>query len=232
VSLTDLRQPAGTFQVVVDYQDVVFAIALAHGAEDFDHRLTKDIAVRSDFVAGPQELIRILGFLNTLKNIDCCGIAPLFQILNGDIHRHHIVAMRRPFDAFNANRHRTLIDDRDGTGGVDGFANASIETINVLAIALQHLQAMAFQGLANAETRQISRRMPGDGDIVIVNNDLYVEMLSDGKAGGFSIVAFLLGAIRPQTEHRFARVTQGHTIDIRPHMTKSPRAELNPWSQT
>jgi translation initiation factor RLI1 len=36
----------------------------------------------------------------------------------------------------------------------------------------------------------------GNGDIIIVDQEFDVDMVSYGEAGGFGIVSFLLGAIR------------------------------------
>jgi hypothetical protein len=73
--------------------------------------------------------------------------------------------------------------------------------------------------------------MARNGDIVVVNQQLHIDVVSHRKPGRFSIIAFLLGAIGPQAEHGFARVSQGHTIDVGPHVTKPTGAELNPGSQ-
>ena len=33
------------------------------------------------------------------------------------------------------------------------------------------------------------------GDVIVVNDQLYVEVLSDSKSSGFSVITFLLGSI-------------------------------------
>jgi hypothetical protein len=81
-----------------------------------------------------------------------------FQILNRGIHRNHVVAVGAAFDAFNADRHGALVDDGDRAGGVDRLADVGVEAIQIFAIAFEHGETMAFQGLLDAETTHVAER--------------------------------------------------------------------------
>jgi hypothetical protein len=73
--------------------------------------------------------------------------------------------------------------------------------------------------------------MARNGDIVVVNQQLHIDVVGHGETGRFSIVAFLLGTVGTEAENGFARVCQGHTVDVGPHVTQTTGAELNPGSQ-
>lgn len=86
---------------------------------------------------------------------------------------------------------------------------------------------MTFEGLGDAEPGEIVGGMTGDGDIVVIDEEFNVEVLGDGKAGGFGIVAFLLGAVRPETADNFGGVGDRHPVHVRPHMAQTTGTELN-----
>ena len=97
----------------------------------------------------------------------------------------------------------------------------------IFAVTDVDLQAVAFECFGNVEARQVVRWMTGDGDIVVVNQQLDIQILSNGQSSGFCVVAFHLRSVRSQHEHDFVRVGDRHTVDVWPHVTESTRAELN-----
>lgn len=70
--------------------------------------------------------------------------------------------------------------------------------------------------------------MPGDGHIIVVDEQFDVELLRNGVPGGFRIAAFLLGAVAAEHNHGFIRIGRGHPIDMAPHVTQPAGAEKYP----
>ncbi len=85
---------------------------------------------------------------------------------------------------------------------------------------------MTDKGLGDCVARNIIRRVSGDGDIVIINNQFNVKLLGDSQTSGFSIISFLLRTIGTQTEKGFIGVSHGYAVDVRPHMTETTGAKF------
>ena len=73
----------------------------------------------------------------------------------------------------------------------DDLAKASPESVNVLAIDGDDLQTVYGQRLADLVALQVLRGVAGDGDVVIVDDQLHVEVLCDGETRRLGVVAFL-----------------------------------------
>ena len=98
-----------------------------------------------------------------------------------------------------------LLMTATGPGGVDGLADVGIQPIQVFPIPFQHGQAVTFQGFLHAEAAQILGRMTGNGDIVVIDQQLHIDVVRHRQPGRLGIVTFLLGTVRPQTENGFYR---------------------------
>lgn len=70
--------------------------------------------------------------------------------------------------------------------------DGSPESINILTIDGNNLETMSLECFPDLETLEVFRWVSGDGDIVIVNEELDVEVLCDSYTCSFSIITFLL----------------------------------------
>jgi hypothetical protein len=86
---------------------------------------------------------------------------------------------------------------------------------------------MTLQGLADLVTLEVLRGMTGDGDIIIIDEELDVQALSDSQTSSLSIISFLLRTIGSQTEDSLVRVSHGDTVDHGPHVSQASRRELD-----
>ena len=86
---------------------------------------------------------------------------------------------------------------------------------------------MALEGLADVVALEVVGWVAGDGDIVVVDEQFDVEVLCDGEAGGFGVVALLLAAVGAKHEDRLVGVGHGDAVDEGPHMPESARGELH-----
>jgi len=64
--------------------------------------------------------------------------------------------------------------------------------------------------------------MPGDGDIVVIDDDLYVQILCNSQASRLGVVAFLLRSIRAKAKDRFVAIGKRDAIDHGPQVSESP----------
>ena len=133
----------------------------------------------------------------------------------------------RAFDTGNARGHGALVDDRDRPGGLDRLHHAREEAIEILAIARVHGEPVTRQGFAHVVARKVLRGVAGNGDVIVVHHDLDVDLLGNGQAGGFGVVAFLLRTVRAEHEHDHVRVGQGNAVHEGPHVAEASGGELD-----
>lgn len=73
----------------------------------------------------------------------------------------------------------------------DNLAKSSPESIDVFAIHSHDLEAVTLEGLGNLVALKVLGRVTGDGDIVVVDDQLHVQALRDCETGGLGVVSFL-----------------------------------------
>lgn len=74
----------------------------------------------------------------------------------------------------------------------DDSADGTPQGVYIFSLNSDYLQSMSFKGLGQVVTLEIFRRMSRNGNVVVINEQLDIESLSDSKTGGFRVVAFLL----------------------------------------
>ena len=74
--------------------------------------------------------------------------------------------------------------------------------------------------------------MTGDGNVIVVDEEFYVEVLSDCKPSGLCVVTLLLRSIGTQAENDLVTVGKSDTINHGPHVSKTSRREFDPGGQT
>src|SRR5882757_5099852 len=74
--------------------------------------------------------------------------------------------------------------------------------------------------------------MTGDSNIIVVDEEFDVEVLSNCESSGLCVVTLLLRSIRTQAEDGLVAVGQGNTVDHRPHVPEATGREFNSRSQT
>lgn len=98
----------------------------------------------------------------------------------------------------------------------DRRGNSTPKTVNVFPLSDDNLQAVSFQGPANVKALHIVGRVTGDGDVVIVNEKLDIDILGDGETSCLCIVTLLLRAIRPKAENDLVPIGKRNAINERP----------------
>ena len=128
--------------------------------------------------------------------------------------------------------HKALGDNSSWTIVIDYLDETSPESINVLSLDRHDFEAVTFESLGEIVSLEVLRGVTSDSDVIVVNEDFDVKVLSDGQPSSFCIVALLLGSIRTQTEYGFFTVGQSYAINHGPHVSKTSRGEFDPGSQT
>lgn len=103
-----------------------------------------------------------------------------------------------------------------GSVVIDNLTDSVPESIDILTINSNDLQAMALERLLDIESFEVLGRMTRNSNIIVINQDLDVQVLGNGQACSFSIVAFLLGAIRAEAENGLISVGEGNSVDHGP----------------
>lgn len=116
-----------------------------------------------------------------------------------------------------------MIDDLDETGP---------ESVDVLSLNCHNFEAVALKSLGEIVSLEVLRRVTGNGDVIVVDEEFDVEVLSDCQSSSLRVVALLLRSIRTQTEDGLVTVGQGDAINHGPHVSKAAGGELDPGSQT
>ena len=128
--------------------------------------------------------------------------------------------------------HNALGDDGSWTVMVDNLNQTSPEGVNVLSLDGHDLEAMTFESLGEIVPFEVLGRAAGNGDAIVVDEEFYVEVLSDCKPSGLCVVTFLLRSIRTQAEDDLVTVGQSDTVDHGPHVSKTSGREFDPGGQT
>mmetsp|Transcript_82863 Transcript_82863/g.208762 ORF Transcript_82863/g.208762 Transcript_82863/m.208762 type:complete len:219 (-) Transcript_82863:339-995(-) len=137
------------------------------------------------------------------------------------------MTMRGALDASDARTHGPLQDHGEGAIGEDALPHSSKDCVQILAVNVHSLDAVAPEGLGDVVTFQVLRRMPRDGDIVVVNEKLDVQPLRGRKAGSLRCVALHLGAIRTENANGLAGLSETDAIGHGPDVAQAARAELH-----
>ena len=96
--------------------------------------------------------------------------------------------MSTAFQTFDVRAHLATIDQSDRSICGDGGTHASVQAVQVFTIADVDIQTVALQSVRDAEPLQIVRRMTGNCDIVVVDEQLDIQALSDCQTSSFGIV--------------------------------------------
>jgi hypothetical protein len=137
-------------------------------------------------------------------------------ISSRDTHRTH--------EALRNNRSRSVVVDHVHETGPEG--------IDVLSLNGYDLQAVTPKGLSEIVSLEVFRRMSGNSDVVIVDEELNVEILGDSEPSSFCVVALLLRSIGTQAEDSFVTVGQSNPVNHRPHVSETSGGEFDSGSQT
>lgn len=82
---------------------------------------------------------------------------------------------------------------------------------------------MALKCTSNVETLEVLGRVPSDGDVIVVDDDLYVQLLGNSEAGSLGVVALLLRAIGAEAKDYFVSVCHGDAVHHCPHVAEAAR---------
>lgn len=115
---------------------------------------------------------------------------------------------------------------------VDNLDETRPEGVDVLSLNCHDFEAMALKCLGEIVSLKVFRGVTSNGDVIIVDEDFDVEVLSNCQPSGLCIVALLLRSVGTQAEDDLVTVSQGNTVDHRPHVSKASRGEFNSGSQT
>ena len=73
--------------------------------------------------------------------------------------------------------------------------------------------------------------MTGNRDVVVVNQQFDVQILSNRQAGGFRVIAFHLRSVGSQHEDNLARIRDRHSVYEGPHVSQAARGKLDSGSK-
>ena len=128
--------------------------------------------------------------------------------------------------------HNALDDNGSWSIMVDDLDETTPEGVDVLSLGSHNLETVTCESLGDVIPFEVLGRMTGNGDIVVVYEEFYVEVLSDCQSSSLCIVALLLGSIRTQAEHGFVTVGESNAVNHGPHVSKTPRGEFDSGGQT
>lgn len=135
----------------------------------------------------------------------------------------------------------------------DDARNRTPQGVDVLALDLDDLEPVTLERLLQLVAFEVLGGVARDGDIVIVYRDskvdllswldstikkpertdqeLDVEILRDRQPCSLRVVTLLLRPIRSEAEHRLVPVSQGNSVDERPHVAQAAGGELDARGQ-
>ena len=120
---------------------------------------------------------------------------------------------------------------------------AAPQRVEILPLDGDYFESVPFECFRDIVSFQVFRRVSGKCDIIVIDEKFDVESLGNCESCSFSIVTFLLRAIRAKAENGFIAVSERNAVDVRPcikllvekmianpsrkkkntpHMTKSP----------
>lgn len=118
--------------------------------------------------------------------------------------------------AFNSRAHHTLSDESGRAIMIDDRAETAPEGIEILAFCVKDFETMAFQGLTNVVTLEVVTGVTGNGDVIVIDQQFDIQLLSDGESSCFSIIPLLLRAVRAQAKDGLVSVGERNTVDKGP----------------
>mmetsp|Transcript_18830 Transcript_18830/g.21031 ORF Transcript_18830/g.21031 Transcript_18830/m.21031 type:complete len:622 (+) Transcript_18830:96-1961(+) len=232
VSLVNHIQACGSLQVAVDHLDAVHPLLQRHGVQDVRYNLSEEFAVGVP-LARPQVLpMGVLRAFDGLQVGSRLVQTSAFKVLHSSLLVDHVMSVRAALNSLDARSHLALADHRVRSIRNHGSADAVVQSVQILARNLGHRKAVSPEGVGHGVATHVLGWVASDGHIVVVNQQLDVQVLGHGQTSGLSVIALLLRAVRPKAEHDLVRVGQGHTVDIRPHVTEASRAKLNSRGET
>lgn len=114
---------------------------------------------------------------------------------------------------------------------VENLAHSTPQGLEVLALYGDDLEAVARKRLGDIVSLEVLRGMSRDGHIVVINEELDVEVLRDGKARSLCVVSFLLRSVRAEHEDRLVLVSHRDTVDPWPDVPETSGGELDSGGQ-
>lgn len=122
---------------------------------------------------------------------------------------------------------------RTGSGAimVDDGCKCTPEGVDVFTLYSEDLETMSLERLLQFVSLEIIGGMACDGDVVVINQELNVQALRNGKTSSLCIVTLLLRTIGTETKDDFIPVGEGDTVYVWPHVAKTTRRELDAWSE-
>jgi len=223
IGFADVMQSAGTFQIGIHHHHPVFAVG--HVFQNFADIFAEIIPVLGLFGSASTICGRFCFGEGCFQNLDSGCLAVTLEISNGEIDRDHIVSLGRTFDAFYLRSHFAVVDKGDRAGGCQSFLNSFKKRVDVFPASGIDGEAMAHQRFFDVITFHVLAGMTGDGDIVVVDEELDVQLLRDGISGGFGIGAFLLRAVTAEQNHHSVRMSGRYPVDMTPQMPEPAGTE-------
>ena len=80
-----------------------------------------------------------------------------------------------------------------------------------------------LEGLLDVVALEVIGRVAGNGDVVIVNHELHVEVASRREARRLRVIALLLRSVRAQAPCDLVGIRHRHSVHHRPHLQMSVR---------
>ena len=105
---------------------------------------------------------------------------------------------------------------------------AAPQRIDILPLDSDNFESVPFECFRDIVSFQVFRRMSGKCDIIVIDEKFDVESLSNCQPCSFSIVTFLLRAIRAKAENGLVAVSERNTVNKRPCITLLVEKIVNP----
>ena len=102
--------------------------------------------------------------------------------------------------------HNAFGNDGSRAVMVDDLDQTSPEGIDVLSLDSYNLEAVTLESLGEVVSFEVLRRVAGNGNVIVVDEEFDVEILSDCKPSGLCVVTFLLRPIGTQAEDNLVPV--------------------------
>ena len=163
--------PQDPSRSVVEDLDGADAFVFAHRPDDLVENFAEEGAV---FAAAGRALV--VGGLGRLLDVLQVGhgfvAAAGLEMLNSELDLDDVVPVGRALEPVDAHGHLALVHQRDGPVAGDGHAHAAVEVVEVLGVAGVRGEAVPGEGLRHVEAGHVVAGVPGDGHIVVVDEQL------------------------------------------------------------
>ena len=130
------------------------------------------------------------------------GIAAGLEIVDGQIDRDDIVALGQAFDAGDPDGHQAFVDQGHRTVGGQGLLIRANRASRSSPSPSSTARPWPARVLVDIVALHVLARMAGDGDVVVVDEQLDLEVAGHGIAGGLGVVAFHLRAVAAEHHQR------------------------------